>query len=145
MIILPVTLTTAGAAAVLHIWLGARVSRLRRQFKVSIGDGGNEALIRRMRAHANYGENMPVVLILLGLTELAGADGRLLWAASVVFIVSRILHAFGMDQPSPSRLRMFGMIGSTLALVFLAGFAIFIAYQAEPMQSGIHLSVGQAV
>jgi uncharacterized membrane protein YecN with MAPEG domain len=131
-IVLPVTLTIAAAGAVLHIWLAARVSQLRTRHKVSIGDGGNEALTRRMRAHANYGENMPAVMILLAVIELAGGDARILWAAATVFILSRILHAFGMDRPSPSRLRMAGMMGSTLALVILAGYAVFILYQHRP-------------
>jgi len=130
--ILPITLTLAGAAAILNIWLAARVSRLRALHKVSIGDGGNEALVRRMRAHANYGENMPLVLILIGLIELAGGDARILWGAGIVFILARILHAFGMDQPSPSRLRMIGMIGSTLVLIGLAGWALSFAYLQQP-------------
>ena len=128
-IILPITLTIAAAAAVLHIWLAGRVSQLRRAYRISIGDGGNEALHRRIRAHGNYVENMPVVLILLALVELAGGDPRVLWGTAILFVISRLLHAFGMDRPSPSRLRMFGMIGSTVALVLLAGYAIFMLYQ----------------
>ena len=131
--ILPITLTFAGAAALLHIWLAARVSRLRVAHKVSIGDGGNEALIRRMRAHANYGENMPIVLILLALLELAGGDPRILWGAAILFIITRILHAFGMDRPHPSKLRAIGMMGSTLALVVLIGYAIFAVYRHPPV------------
>jgi len=130
--VLPITLTFAGAAAILNIWLAARVSQLRTRHKVSIGDGGNEALIRRMRAHANYGENMPLVLILLGLIELAGGDARILWAAGIIFILARILHAFGMDRPSPNRLRMIGMLGSTLVLLGLAGWALSFAYLQQP-------------
>jgi len=130
--VLPITLTFAGAAALVHIWLAARVSRLRAAHRVSIGDGGNEALIRRMRAHANYGENMPIVLILLALIELAGGDARILWAAGIVFILSRIAHGFGMDQPSPSRFRMIGMIGSTIVVVGLAGWALSFAYLQSP-------------
>ncbi len=133
--VLPITLSMAAAAAVLHIWLAARVSQLRVRHKVSIGDGGNEALIRRMRAHANYGESMPVVLILLALLELAGGDVRILWAAAILFIVARILHGFGMDRQSPSRLRMFGMIGSTVALLILVGYAIFVVYNHPPLIS----------
>jgi len=131
--VLPIALTIAAAAAVLHIWLAGRVSQLRNRHKVSIGDGGNEALIRRMRAHANYGENMPIVLILLALIELAGGDPRILWGAAILFVIARILHAFGMDRPSPSRLRMFGMMGNTLALVILAGYAVFILYRHPPV------------
>src|SRR5262245_10295037 len=115
--ILPITLTITGAAALLNIWLSGRVSRLRRQFKISVGDGGNEALLRRIRAHANFAENAPIVLILLGLLELAGGDKRILWGAGIAFILARILHAFGMDRPSPSRPRLIGMIGSTLVLL----------------------------
>jgi len=130
--VLPITLTIAAAAAVLHIWLAGRVSAVRNSQKVSIGDGGNEALIRRMRAHANFGENAPIVLILLALVELAGGDPRILWGAAILFVVARILHAFGMDRPHPSKLRMFGMIGSTLALVILLGYAIFTVYRHPP-------------
>ena len=130
--VLPITLTIAAAAAVLHIWLAARVSQLRNRHKVSIGDGGNEALHRRIRAHGNYVENMPVVLILLALVELAGGDPRILWGAAIIFMVSRLLHAFGMDRPSPSRLRMFGMMGNMLALLILVGYAIFILYRHPP-------------
>jgi uncharacterized membrane protein YecN with MAPEG domain len=121
--VLPITLTLAGAAALLHIWLAARVSRLRTAHRISIGDGGNEALVRRMRAHANYAENMPIVLIMIALIELAGGDARILWAAGILFILARILHGFGMDQSYPSRLRMIGMNCTTILLVGLAGGA----------------------
>jgi uncharacterized membrane protein YecN with MAPEG domain len=131
-IVLPITLTIAAAAAVLHIWLAGRVSQLRRGYKISIGDGGNEALLRRIRAHGNYIENMPVVLILLALLELAGGDPRILWGAAILFILSRILHAFGMDRTSPSRLRMAGMMGSVFSLLILVGYAVFIVYRHPP-------------
>jgi uncharacterized membrane protein YecN with MAPEG domain len=130
--VLPITLTIAAAAAVLHIWLAGRVSQLRRGYKISIGDGGNEALLRRIRAHGNYIENMPIVLILLALVELAGGDPRILWGAAIIFIVARLLHAFGMDQTPPSRLRMAGMMGSVLSLMILVGYAIFIVYRHPP-------------
>ena len=79
--ILPITLTIAGAAAILHVWLSLRVSRLRRPLKIGVGDGGNEVLLRRMRAHGNFAENMPIFLILLGLLELATGGDLWLWGA----------------------------------------------------------------
>jgi len=140
MFILPITLTIAGAAAILLVWLAARVSRLRRHYKIGLGDNGNEALLRRIRAHANYAENMPVFLILLALLELAGANRWALWAAGIAFILARIVHAFGMDGPSKLRLRVIGMTVSTLVLIGLAGYAIFIGYRAPPIQGGIEIS-----
>jgi uncharacterized membrane protein YecN with MAPEG domain len=127
--ILPITLTLAGAATLLHIWLAARVSRVRRQFRIGLGDGGNEGLLRRVRAHGNYIENMPLFLILTGLLELAGGDQRILWAAGIAFILARIVHAFGMDSPARLRLRMIGVIVSTLVLIGLAGWALSFAYR----------------
>ncbi len=55
-ILLPITLVTAGAAAIINLWLALRTGAVRRASKVDVGDGGNEALIRRMRAHANFVE-----------------------------------------------------------------------------------------
>jgi uncharacterized membrane protein YecN with MAPEG domain len=141
--ILPITLTIAGAAAILHIWLASRVVRIRRALKVGLGDGGNEAVLRRMRAHANYAENMPIFLILLGLIELAGGDRRILWAAGIAFILARIAHGFGMDK-SPSRLRLYGMMTSTLLIAALAGWALSYAYRAPiPASEGFEIPAGR--
>jgi len=143
MFILPITLTIAGAAAILHIWLAGRVSRLRRHYKIGLGDNGNEALLRRIRAHGNYAENMPIVLILLALLELAGGNRWVLWGAGIAFILSRIVHAFGMDSPARLRLRMLGMMVSTLVLVGLAGYAIFIGYRAPPIGAEVQIGPGR--
>ena len=140
--ILPITLTIAAAATLLNLWLAWRVSQLRRAYKVSVGDGGHEALLRRMRAQANYGEHAPFFLILVALIELATGGSLWLWGAAILFVLARIAHAIGMDQPSPARLRVIGMIGSTLMLIGLAGWAIFLAYQAPELGRGILISPG---
>jgi uncharacterized membrane protein YecN with MAPEG domain len=128
MIILPITLTIAGAAALLNLWLGQRVGKMRVAHKVSIGDGGHEPLITRMRAQANYVEYTPFFLILLGLIELAIGSPFWLWIVAIIFILGRIIHMFGMDQPPPSRLRMIGIIVTMLCLLGLACYAIAIPY-----------------
>src|SRR5215213_5717431 len=69
----PVTLATAAAAVFVNLWLGWRVITARRDAGVRLGDGGNEAVLRRMRAQANFIENAPFFLILLGGLELSGA------------------------------------------------------------------------
>ena len=57
MIILPISLTIAAGAALLNLWLSIRVGRVRTKEKVFVGDGGNELVTRRMRAHSNFVEN----------------------------------------------------------------------------------------
>ena len=141
--ILPITLTIAAAAAILHIWLSLRVSRLRRPLKIGFGDGGNETLLRRMRAHGNYAENMPIFLILLALLELAGGDRMILWAAAIAFILARLLHAFGMDRPGANWMRVSGISLSWLVLLGLGAYAISIAYRAPPIHGGIQIGPGR--
>jgi len=143
--ILPITLTIAGAAAILHIWLSLRVSRLRRPLKVGVGDGGNEILLRRMRAHANFAENAPLFLILLALLELATGGTLWLWGAAIVFMLARILHAFGMDRPGANPMRVGGIALSWLSLLGLGLYAILIAYQSPPITSRLQISPGRTV
>lgn len=126
--LLPISLTAAGAAALLHIWLSLRVSSVRRTQQILHGDGGSQALVKRMRAHANYAENLPVFLILLVLLELAGVWSLPLWIATITFFVARILHAFGMDKDKLSPLRIVGITGGWLVLLGLAGWAIATTY-----------------
>ena len=128
--ILPITLTIAGAAALLNIWLARRVGQMRLTHKVSIGDGGNEALIARMRAQANFIEYTPFVLILIGLIELAEGSQLWLWIVGVAYILARIAHGFGMDRPHPDplRLRSIGIIVTALILFGLALYAIVLPY-----------------
>lgn len=132
-IILPITLTIAGAAALLHVWLSLRVSRLRRPLKIGVGDGGNEVLLRRMRAHGNFAENMPLFLVLLGVVEMAVGKSLWLWAAGIVFVLARISHAFGMDRPGANILRVAGITLTWLVLLGLGGFAIYLAYTSPSL------------
>ena len=128
--ILPITLTIAGAATLLNIWIARRIGQLRISNKISIGDGGNEALTARMRAQANFVEYTPFFLILLGLIELAIGSAMWLWVVAMIYILARIAHAFGMDrpQPDPLRLRMIGIIVTFLILLGLALYAIALPY-----------------
>jgi uncharacterized membrane protein YecN with MAPEG domain len=119
MVPVPVTLASTVASTLLNLWLGGRIAALRKQFRVSVGDGGQEPLLRRMRAQANFIENAPFVLILLGGLELSGVNRAGLGAIAIIFIVARILHPIGMDGSEKQRFRMFGMMGSSLATLAL--------------------------
>jgi hypothetical protein len=131
------TLTVAGAAALLNLWLSIRVSLLRRRHRVSIGDGGNEAVATRMRAHANFTEYAPSFLILLGLVELARGSQTWLWAVAILFVLGRLAHAFGMDRPAPNALRIGGMMATYVPLLVLAGYALAIPYTERTGRTSI--------
>jgi uncharacterized membrane protein YecN with MAPEG domain len=127
MVHVPITLVTAAAAVFLNLWLGARVVSRRREFQVRLGDGGNEAVLRRMRAQANFVENAPLFLMLLGGLELSRANPVALASIAAIFIISRISHAIGMEGGTLGRWRMYGMMGSTFAIVALSVWALIFA------------------
>ena len=121
--ILPTTLCFAAAAVLVNFWLGMRCGQMRHSEKISIGDGGNDKLIRRMRAQANFGEQTPLTVILVGLIELAGKGGLWLAPAAAVFILGRIAHAYGMDDRfKPGR--GLGMMTSMLLQLVLIVVAV---------------------
>ncbi len=126
----PITLLTAAAAIAVNIWLGARIVASRREHQVKIGDGGNEAVLRRMRAQANFTENTTLFLILLGGLELSGGNRRALGVIAAVFILARIAHGIGMDGPHVFRWRMVGMMTTVFGQVALSLWAIVCAAEA---------------
>ena len=127
-ITLPITLTIAAAAALINLWLGARVSQLRLRHKVSMGDAGNPQLAARMRTHSNFIEYTPFFLILLALVELSQGSKTWLWGVAIVYILGRLAHPFGMDRPAPNKLRMIGILVTWAVLLGLALYALAIPY-----------------
>lgn len=126
--LLPITLTIAGAAALINIWLMIRVGQVRGSEKVSVGDGGNDKVIRRMRAHSNYIESAPFILALVALIELATGSSTWLWIVGGVYLLGRIAHGIGMDDGAFGKGRMIGTIITMLALLALGIYAIAIPY-----------------
>ncbi len=127
MTVLPVTLAAAAAAAVLNIWLGIRIGALRTALQISVGDGGSEALQRRMRAQLNYVENTGFVLVLIAAIELAGRGSWWLGYVAAVYFIGRIAHGFGMDGGKAKVGRMIGTLVTMLTQLVLAVVAELVA------------------
>lgn len=124
--VLPITLCMAAASAVLNIWLTIRIAQVRAREKVFVGDAGNDAVIRRMRAQANFIENAPLTLILVAVIELAGKGGAWLPVVAAVFVIGRIAHAFGMDGSFKAG-RAIGSVTAMLSQLGLAVVAVLVA------------------
>lgn len=122
--ILAVTLTAAAAAAIVNLWLSLRVGALRRAHGISVGDGGHEALQRRMRAQLNFAENVPIVLVLIAALEIAGIGETWLAYVAGAFILGRVAHGFGMDGGKAQIGRMIGALVTLATQLFLAGVAV---------------------
>lgn len=143
--ILPLSLTFAAICAIMNVWLSSRVGRVRMAEKVLHGDGGNALVMKRMRAHANFTEYAPFVLILFVLVELAFGPQMWLWGVIVVYTLGRIAHAFGMESDALVKGRIIGIILNHLVMLGLAGAALYAAYgMAKPQVTSVTLAPPQS-
>jgi len=126
---LEVTTFTAAVCGLIYLVLSYRVSQSRMANKIAMGDGGNADLVARMRTHANFGEYVPIILILMGLIESEVGYSVLLGIVSAVVIVSRVLHAVGMGRPAPNAFRIAGTMGTWLPLLVLSAWGLILAFR----------------
>ena len=124
--LLPVTLCSAAAAGILAIWLMVRVGQVRISQEVSVGDGGNDHVIRRMRAHANFIETTPIALILIGAIELSGKGEPWLAYVAAIFLIGRVAHMFGMEPTGFGKGRLIGTMTALLTFLGLGVVSVLI-------------------
>ena len=118
----PITSIYAALCSLLVLVLALRVAQFRNRQQIGIGDGGNRVLERRIRIHANAIENIPLVLILLGLVEASSVAPWILHTAGLTLVVARILHAYGLSRSAG---RSFGRLyGVALTWVLLLGLSL---------------------
>ena len=127
---LPVTLAAAASLGTINLWLGLRIFRMRLRDNVLIGDGGEDVLARRMRAHANLVEYAPFVPALMALIELARGSSLTLGVTVAIVVVARIAHLIGMDLRRSNVAWAGGAILTWLVLAFLVGWV-------EPIATGV--------
>jgi uncharacterized membrane protein YecN with MAPEG domain len=125
--ILPVTLTSAAAAAIINIWLSMRIGRLRMAHKISIGDDAGGPLTARMRAQLNFVENTAFVLVLIAAIELSGKGAPWLAWVAAVYMLGRVAHGLGMDGGTLGKGRSVGTAITMLTQLGLAIVAVLIA------------------
>lgn len=125
------------AASLMTLWkmvLTINVGKYRIKSKTTLGDGGNPDLLRAIRAHGNFIEFTPMLLIILGLLEYSRANQTLLLALAIMIVVGRILHGLGLGYPGlfpkdVNRFRMIGTLLSVLALLVGGITGLLVAYR----------------
>jgi uncharacterized membrane protein YecN with MAPEG domain len=118
----------AALAALLVLILAVRVMMRRMSARIGIGDGGDHELNKRIRAHANAVEYLPLGLILLLLVELNQTVPAIVHAFGIVLLVGRVLHAAGLSRSSAAGAGR--MLGITLSVVVIAAMALLLLWQS---------------
>ena len=120
-----ITMLYAGLCVILVVFLALRVVQRRHSHRIGLGDGGDPELTRRVRAHANAVETLPLALLLLGGMELNGFSPALIHGFGATLLVSRIAHAWGLShQSGTSKGRFLGTLFTFLLMLAMAVCAI---------------------
>jgi len=121
----------AGLSGLVLLVLAALVSRARRKHGVTIGDGGNQAVLQAQRAHGNAVEYVPIVLILLLTLASLRSSIWLIHAIGAMLVAGRIFFAIGLYQSTGVSVgRGLGMVLTWLALLVAAVACLFYALKA---------------
>lgn len=114
---MPVTALYASLLALLLIILSLRVIRARGAERVSLGSGNSVRLERRIRAHANFAEYVPLSLILIGLLEFFGTSSIILHGLGLLILAGRILHGYALSFTDGNMLARVSGMALTLAAI----------------------------
>lgn len=116
---LTITPLYAGLLAIWFLVLSYRV--VQKRDKVSLGDGGDPDLLRRMRGHGNFAEYAPLILLLLAFLELNGLRAWALHLMGATLLVARVLHGVALSYTQKWRFGRFYGTLLTFVLLLLSG------------------------
>jgi len=109
--------------SIMLIPLTIKVLKLRWAHRVSLLDGGHDDLTRAIRAHGNFTEYVPLILLLLAFSEINNAPIWGLHILGATLIISRLLHAYGIHRKTlkPRQMGMYltfaSLIGGSSMLI----------------------------
>lgn len=118
--LLPVCTVVASLCALLHVVLTGLVIQRRRQTGIDWQDGGDPALLRRIRAHGNLSETAPIALVLLALLELQAASAWATASLGALLLTGRLVHAWALVAADSRPARIAGMTMTVAAISFAA-------------------------
>ncbi len=120
----------AGLNGLILLWLAVHVTTVRGREKISIGDGGNPAMIRAMRGMANFVEFVPLILVQMALMALIGAPVWLIHVFGIALTLGRLAHGWHFSRDDAPGWQRGAGAGITFLLlgagsVGLVGHALF--------------------
>ncbi len=110
----------------LSIWVIAG----RAKHRVHHGDGGNDEMNRRIRAHANFAEYVPMILLLVALLEASGAGRGTVHALLLPLLAARLMHPIGMVAPVASLQQgIFRGVGASVTMLILVVASVLLLFR----------------
>jgi hypothetical protein len=125
-----VTPLYAGLLALLFFVLSLRVVAMRGT-GISLGDGGNPAMLRRIRGHGNFAEYVPLILVMMGILELSHYSVYLLHAMGITLVIARLLHGYALSFTGKFKFgRFWGTLLTYIVMVTAGALCVFQGLRA---------------
>ena len=125
----PISAFYAGLLGVVYLYLSVLVVKNRRELKIGLGDGGDRHFRQLIRAHGNFSEYVPLVLILMVVAELNHSNSIALHVTGNALLFGRLLHAYGLRHHyGASWQRVWGGFLTFLALAVASALCLFLFY-----------------
>jgi len=121
---LPVTVIFIALFAFLQIPATVAVGLRRAQTGIQFLDEGDQVLLKRMRAHGNYTETVPMALLAMAAAELSGAPSLLLWSVGGALLIGRLLHYGTLVTTGFGTGRAIGMLLTMSPLLVFPGYVL---------------------
>ena len=122
-----ITSAYLGILALLYAVLGLQVSRLRRGHQVLFGDGGNIRLRSAIRAHANFAEYVPIIVLMVAMLEMSGMPATRVHLLMAALLVARLVHPLGMYVgPRSLQFQICRVGGIVLTILVLIASAVLL-------------------
>lgn len=114
---LQITSILTGLFCLLMVLLSLLVSLRRQEKNVSVGDAGDRTLQRRIRAHGNFIEYGPLMVLAVAVIEYSAGPRWLVALVALGFLLSRVVHAIGILYMERPTLRAIAMVMQHSAFV----------------------------
>jgi len=106
--------------SIVFLALSLRIALARWRREEYLGEPDKE-MTRYVRAHANFCENVPIALILLGSSEAIGSSATTVHILGCILLIARLLHAYGVSkEPEPIWFRVIGYSMTSLVIAVAA-------------------------
>ena len=115
-----------GILGLLYAGLGMQVSRLRRGHRVLFD---NIRLRSAIRAHANFAEYVPIIVLMVAMLEMFGLPALTVHLLMGALLIARLLHPLGMYVgPRTLQFQICRVGGIALTVLVLIGSAILLLF-----------------
>mgnify|MGYP001793126110 FL=1 len=121
-----ITLLFTALFVLISVPMSISVGLRRVETGVMLLHGDDDVLLRRMRAHGNFTEYVPLALLGLAGVELVGAPVWLVIACGGVLLAARLIHYAGLRASADSKGRLIGAALTSL-MMLVSGAVILLA------------------